>query len=334
MGNDGSAFVINDSIELTKLLPVYFRTTKLSSFMRQLHTYNFRTISKGAIKEYNNPNFNRGQFHDMLKVGISENLSDADEIEQLKTATNILAQKYDELWLAAVNLEKQISYKINKNVEEIKTIVEFKFYFAERMKIMVMLQTINVHFHDRSTFEGIGNLIKQQSYIRSQNLESYVEEFTHFSISPETLTLHVKKTLIPRLNYSSYISKIVRAALKPFNNKNFQLPAKKMYTSILKYILRNEIDDDLLNHKSFYVLTQVKTICNEIYEIVMDDMNSIDTSHMFQGMNKTHRIEILPYHDDYPENSCGTSFSLRTLNSQFGLNNIDLFMFLRPDFDE
>lgn len=128
--------------------------------------------------------------------------------------------------ISAIDLRQEINAILMKNMEILLSLGEFRFYFTEKIKIMSMMMSINSTFYDSDAYANINDVIRQQSYIKARGLELYVEEYKHFEISPGILNIHVRTTLFCSQDYNSYLARIVRATLKPFNNK-FQSPFKK-----------------------------------------------------------------------------------------------------------
>lgn len=61
-GDDNSSFEIYDISKFeAEILPKYFKTTKFSSFQRQLNYFKFKKLTKTKTKNcaFHNPNFNK-----------------------------------------------------------------------------------------------------------------------------------------------------------------------------------------------------------------------------------------------------------------------------------
>ena len=64
----GDALVIHDTEEFTKrLLPLYFKHSNLSSFVRQLNTYGFSKLESGAWV-FGHPHFRRGELDSLSHI--------------------------------------------------------------------------------------------------------------------------------------------------------------------------------------------------------------------------------------------------------------------------
>jgi HSF-type DNA-binding len=91
----GDSFIIFKPIEFAKvLLPIYFRTKKLSSFQRQLNGYGFSKFNLQAsiedIQIYYHPDFHRDRA-DLLKLVTRRSVFDRDFVESLKNQQGKLA---------------------------------------------------------------------------------------------------------------------------------------------------------------------------------------------------------------------------------------------------
>ena len=330
----GNAFVINDAEKLIQLLPQYFGTDKLKSFMRQLYLYKFRRTLQGTIKEYWAPNFTRGKFHETLKAKKKKLASKSEEVAELKEAHDLLAIKYETMWESVLELHRQVSETVRRNKEHLESILDFKFYFVEKIKATNMMLAINSTFYQPQTYQDINAVTKSQKYIQAGNLEPFVDNYSHFDKSPETLKLHIHATLLSPINYNSYIGRLVRVSFNRFNRKYFNLSSKKFYSKVLKYFFRDEVDSELSEHPNYHLLERAKYHYELIFNGVVADYVSKDMAEIFRAMHKTHRIEILPLGEDYPEHSTDSHFSLRTLSSQLGIKEFDLFLFQKPDLDD
>ena len=236
--------------------------------------------------------------------------------------------------MSALELQRQISETVEKNVELLESILEHKFYVSERIKITAVIQAVNTTCYKPQTFRNMNRVIEGQSYFKALKLERYIEDYTHFDKCPEVLKLHVQTIFLSPLNYNSYLAKLLRVALRPFNKIYFEFPLKEFYCLVLRYFFRDDCDKKLANHLNFHTLKQVKARYEMVYNAMMADFISKDMAAIFKIMNKTCPIEIMPTSQDYPETSAESCFSLRTLSSQLCLQDLDLFLFLRPDFDE
>lgn len=121
-----------------------------------------------------------------------------------------------------MDLQQQINNLFQKNTEQLIYLLDFRFYFAERVKLMSMMMDIYMKYADQSTFDGIESVVKEQKYIKARKLEPYIEKFTHFNKAPDILKEHIESTLLLPLHYHSYLAKLVRVTLRSFNSKFFQ----------------------------------------------------------------------------------------------------------------
>jgi len=332
--DESAGFVINNQDKFVELLPQYFNTTKLKSFLRQLYMYGFQVQKADGLRIFCNPNFIKGNFHDTVKAKKQKKGIESKEMEELETTYKVLQYRYKVLLKSVIDLRTQIQQTIDKNIENVESIVDFKFYFSERIKAMLMMLVINALYHEPAIYEDVNNHTKNQSYIKIKKLEPYVDEFKHFEKSPETLKLHIQTTILSPLNYNSYLAKLVRVSFRYFNKRFFKMQSKKFYSIMLTYMFRDEHISELEDHPNFKAAELVKTNFKLMYDKVVEDYISEDFQKIFQSIYKSHRIEILPSSEDNSESSSETRFSIRSLSNQLGINYSDLFLFLKPDFDE
>ena len=100
-------------IRFTMVLPEFFTTNNISSFIRQLNLYGFKKLkTKKGITEFQHPLFKRGHFSDILKI---KKVIKKEGTKCIKTELKQLKKNYESLQKDYLQLQENMMKMANKN---------------------------------------------------------------------------------------------------------------------------------------------------------------------------------------------------------------------------
>lgn len=246
----------------------------------------------------------------------------------------LLCIKYNEKSTAATELYKSIAQITTHNTEIITSIFEAKFHQQERVKVFALCAGIIVMGVDPDMMKTMNKVTMKQSYIPPINSNEEMDEFKVFETFPELLKHHTRSLLLDTASYKNMLGEKLRSAVKGLCGRFFQMPFKKFYSALVKFILREEDDKELLNHHNYNILIKVRSA----YELFYNNFKTQYTTELiepiFKSMYATQKIAILPLDDDYPSHSCESTFSQRSLQSLLGIGNVDIYSLFKCYMDD
>lgn len=242
------SFIIEDMIRFAMVLPEFFTTSNISSFIRQLNLYGFKKLkTKKEITEFQHPLFKRGNFSDILKIKKVVKKSTGkclkSELKELKKNYSSLQEDFDAL-------KKSMQEMANKN----KDLSNFNEGIFERLNqeredykndlkhlLLLLFSTIK---QNKDAFIKMIKTLFFNTKILSKVEKNILQTSDNFN---KLLPLIIDKITEDKDTRNNFIRKLVN--LFYFDNKE----DKKLKRDLILYykgrLIKNKLDIDQLLQK-------------------------------------------------------------------------------------
>ena len=319
------------------MLPAYFRTFRVNSFIRQLYIYNFRTIKINKKKEYHNSDFIRGRYSDIVKVkkGTKSSLEQDIGIDDTYHEYIKLSKNYDELWMAVLDLKERTNEIILANHALIMKELNERFDFIDRVKSTLISFVLQVLYFDEKTNEKVKSLVEKTAENDELKQESTFKSFEKMPDIPETVKSEIHKAFFEFNGKHSKIAKVLHLILKSFNRRFFGLEYSKFYDIVIRFFVRDEDPLHLYRLPNYHILSNLKKSFKEFIDIVIGEYFPDVLKPLYDKIQKIKEVEMLISQDEarVMEKILSDSFSVRTLRNQIGFIDLDLFSYIGIDLD-
>ena len=329
--------MINDKKRLSEVLPDYFRTSKVVSFIRQLYIYNFRTVKRNRVKEYHNPDFVRGRYSEIVKVKKRDQLIDDtnDSDEDFRAEYIKLSKNYDELWMAVLDLKEKTNELIAANHAMIIEELNNRFDFVDRIKSNLIAFIIQVMHYDNQSNELIKKRIEKHSADQALANPNKFKSFNEIDDTTDAVKREIHSAFFNPTDKKSHIAKVLQIVLRSFNKRYFNMEFDKFYDIVVRLFVRDEEPLHLYRLPNYHMLKKIKKYFDEFIDIILKNYFSEHVKPLYLKIQCQKDLEVLTSKDEFraKEKAISDSFSVRTLRNQLGFMDLDLFMYLGADLE-
>ena len=335
--DEGTGFIINNRRKLAEVLPRYFRTSRVISFIRQLYIYNFRTIKVDKVKEYHNDDFIRGKYSELVKVKKGSITSrEADEIEEDARAEYIkLSRNYDELWMSVLDLKERTNELIVANHAMVMQELHNRFDFIDRLKSTMVSFVLQVMYYDDQTNEAVKQHVGEKAESKELASEQTFKSFRDSIELPEQAKAEIHKAFFEFNDRHSNIAKVLHIIIESFNRRFFKMESDKFYDIVLRFFVRDEDPLHLYRIHNYNMLKRIKEVFDEFCGLVIADYLPARLQLLYQSMQRLKDVEVLTckVRAQAQEKTISDCFSVRTLRDLPGFVDLDLFAYFGVEFD-
>lgn len=328
--------MINDRARLLELLPVYFETKRIRSFYRQLYNYKFKSLKYSDTKShYTNPSFERGKYSNM--IGLRRNVENSEHQQNeynIKLEYKMLYKKYQHCIKAALVLKADIQEHIEANKQQINEQMEFKYNFAQRMKMGLMFFVIQSKYYDRDCDLNVRELAQEHHSVKPPLSQEEIDRILWNKRLPEIIRSYVNSVFLSPFNSSIYLSSIVKVMLRYVNNRFFNISFDIFYKVVVLYVLNKQEPWVLQFHSNFCILKEIKELVDEYYDVTISSYVDSRFINLFESCYNEYPCEFLMNEVESLRDMNNDRYSVRSLNDQLLLNQVDMFSFFSSDYDE
>ena len=243
------SFIIEDMIGFAKILPDFFSTRNVSSFVRQLNLYGFKKSKCSKhVTEFRHKFFKRGHFSDIFKikkvVKKSQQKNIREEFDELKKEYNLLKNDYNGLRRDVKKLTGRNKMLFTYNNELFRSLTEERADFKRDLKNLLMLFFNSLKQKSEEAVSMVRDLLFRTKVLTQKEKMLLVESREFKGLIP----LITKKIVEDKDTRNSFIGKLVD--LFEFEDKEDKQTKKILLDFYRKRLLKNQRDiDDCLKEK-------------------------------------------------------------------------------------
>lgn len=319
------------------MLSTYFRTSRVISFIRQLYIYNFKGKKVNKVNEYKNIDFIKGKYSELvnLKKRLHKVQDNGDGPDPTNAEYIKLSKNYDDLWMKTLDLKEKINELINVNHALLLNELNNRFDYIDRIKSTMISFTIQLLYTDGKSNDRIKERVDKYNKTKEFTNSSRYKSFNEIEDVSDTSKREIHAAFFEVNDHKSHIAMILEEVLRSFNDKFFKVDFEQFYDKVVNYFVKDEESSYIRHLPNLHILTEVKKLFDQLNGIVLSNYFSEAIKPLYENIQCKKSVEILKSKAQLLENqkSVNDSFSVRTLRHQLGFLDLDLFSYIRFDFD-